>query len=195
VDPTPPDGPWVGRLLVSAPALTDPHFDRTVVLLLQHDDDSGARGVVLNRPSDTPVGTVLPAWEERAAVPALVFFGGPVQPDAAICLGRRAPGAVATPGYAPLVRPNGALDPQLGTVDLDGAVVPDLRDVRVFAGYAGWSAGQLEGEVAVGAWWVLDALPGDAFDPAPTALWPAVLRRQGLPLALAASAPADPRLN
>jgi putative transcriptional regulator len=67
--------------------------------------------------------------------------------------------------------------------------------LRVFAGYAGWSAGQLEAEVAEGAWWVCDALPGDCFAQDPAHLWRDVLRRQGMPLALAASYPADPSLN
>ena len=67
--------------------------------------------------------------------------------------------------------------------------------VRLYAGYAGWSAGQLEAEVAEGAWWVLDALPVDAFDAAPEHLWGRVLRRQGPPLAFAASYPEDPTLN
>ncbi|MCW2620484.1 MAG: hypothetical protein JWL64_86 [Frankiales bacterium] len=186
---------WAGRLLVATPDLTDPSFHRTVVLLLQHTPQDGALGVVLTRPSDTPLGAVLPTWVDRAAEPDVVFHGGPVQPEAAICLGRTAPGTPAAPSYAPLVRPDGERDPQLGTVDLDALEVPGLRTIRVFAGYAGWVTGQLEGEVAAGAWWVLDALPGDAFDAHPARLWGQVLRRQGLPLALASSAPDDPRLN
>jgi putative transcriptional regulator len=189
------DARWAGRLLVATPELTDPSFHRTVVLLLQHEPQDGALGVVLNRPSDTPLGAVLPSWVERAAAPDVVFHGGPVQPEAAICLARTAPGTPAARAYAPLVRPDGAHDPQLGTVDLEATDVPGLRSVRVFAGYAGWISGQLEAEVDEGAWWVLDALPGDAFEQRPDRLWGQVLKRQGLPLALVSSAPDDPRLN
>jgi putative transcriptional regulator len=70
-----------------------------------------------------------------------------------------------------------------------------VSEVRVFAGYAGWSPGQLEAEVEEGAWWVLEALPADAFTARPEQLWSQVLRRQGAPLAFAAGYPADPSLN
>lgn len=185
----PPAGPWPGRLLVATPQLVDPHFVRAVILLLQHDGEDGALGIVLTRPTQTAVGEVLPGWAERAAEPTSVFSGGPVQPQAAICLGRVRPGTPAGSTFAPLA------DPQLGTVDLDADPVDGLLEVRVYAGYAGWAAGQLEAEVEEGAWWVLDALPRDAFTAEPDRLWRLVLLRQGLPLAFAASYPADPALN
>ena len=184
-----PTPPWDGRLLVATPQLTDPHFARTVVLLLQHDADEGALGVVLTRPSGTGVAEVVPSWEGLAAGPPVVFSGGPVQPEAAICLGRVAAGTGASAAFAPL------REPQLGTVDLDAPPTAGLRHVRLFAGYSGWGAGQLEAEVDEGAWWVLDALPGDAFAPRPDQLWGDVLRRQGLPLAFQVTATEDPSLN
>ncbi len=177
-----------GRLVVATPALSDESFRRTVVLLLQHSDDDGALGVVLTRPSRTPLEAVVPGWEDLAAGPAVVFTGGPVQTDAGICLGRIAPGT-GGPGFAPLA------DPQLGTVDLESAPDAGLRAVRLYAGYAGWSSGQLESEIEQGSWWVLDALPGDPFVPSPQALWSDVLRRQGPPLAFMASATGDPGMN
>lgn len=158
------------------------------MLLLQHGDE-GALGVVLTRPTGSPVGDVLPAWDALASPPGTVFTGGPVQPEAALCLGRRPPGAGPSPWFAPLV------DPQLGTVDLDAAPPGDLTHLRVYAGYAGWGPGQLEAEVEEGAWWVLDALPGDGFAAEPDRLWDQVLRRQGPPLAFAAGFPEDPTLN
>lgn len=182
-----------GQLVVATPSLTDPSFARTVVLLLQAAPDDGAVGVVLNRPTGTAVEQVLPAWSPLAAEPGVVFTGGPVQPTAAICLGRRRPERLEVPVCRPL---EGLA--AVGTVDLDGAAQDAARAVdrvRVFAGYAGWSAGQLEGELAEGAWWVLDALPADAFAPDPGQLWRQVLLRQGPPLAFAASYPADPTLN
>jgi putative transcriptional regulator len=184
---------WQGRLLVATPLLTDGNFHRAVVLLLSHEPDEGALGLVLDRPSGTGVSEVLPGWEALAAEPGLVFEGGPVSPTSAVCLGSAVPGAPPTAAFADL-----AADPLLGTVDLDASpeeLTGAVRQVRVFAGYAGWSAGQLEDEVAEGAWWVLDALPGDPFTPAPRSLWRQVVRRQGLPLALAATAPDDPSLN
>src|SRR4051812_281631 len=121
-----------GRLLVATPALGDPNFDRTVVLLLEHNLE-GALGLVLNRPSDTEVGDPLPDWARVAAAPAVVFVGGPVQPGAAIGLAR-SPVEDAVEGWVPLFD-------RLGTVDLsrppDTLDVP-VDDVRVFVGYAGW---------------------------------------------------------
>lgn len=180
---------WAGRLLVATPTLLDPHFVRTVVLLLQHDDEDGALGVVLTRPSETAVHEVLPSWAPAVGVPDVVFAGGPVQPTAAVCLGRLSAPGGPDEGWAPLP------DPLLGTVDLDRLPFAGLAEVRVFAGYAGWSVEQLEAEVEAGAWWVLDALPGDAFTPRPELLWEQVLRRQGPPLAFAVTYPPDPTLN
>jgi putative transcriptional regulator len=186
-----PGEDWSGRLLVAAPALTEPTFARTVILLLQHSPEDGALGVVLNRPSGTSVAEVLPAWTALTRDPALVFEGGPVQPQAAICLGRARPGGPASPAYAVLAG-------VLGTVDLDASpdeLAATIEQVRIFAGYAGWSPAQLEGEVEEGSWWVLDALPGDAFSARPELLWGQVLRRQGAPLAFASLYPPDPTLN
>lgn len=181
---------WEGRLLVATPVLTEGTFSRTVIQLLQHSAQDGAVGVVVNRPSGTDVAEVLPGWALLTPDPPVVFEGGPVQQTAAICLGRLTPGAPAHPSY--VVVPGA---PWLGTVDLDVDAAEAVEEVRVFAGYAGWSPGQLEAEVEEGGWWVLDALPGDPFSTEPELLWRQVLRRQGLPLALAASYPPDPSLN
>jgi putative transcriptional regulator len=178
-----------GRLLVASPTLYDPNFFRTVVLVLEHGDD-GALGVVLNRPSQTAVGDSLPDWSSVASDPGVVFEGGPVSPDAAIGLAR-AGAADDTDGWAPLFS-------HLGTVDL-ARPPPELRvevqNLRVFAGYAGWSPGQLDSEVESGGWFVLDAAPDDVFSSAPAGLWPSVLRRQRGRLAMFATAPAHPSLN
>lgn len=176
-----------GRLLVATPTLTDPNFSRSVVLLLGHGEE-GALGVVLNRRSEVPVAAMLPSWEEWVAAPPVVFAGGPVSPQAAIALARA---TADIEGFAPFA-------PGLGTVDLerDAALLgPRLSGLRIFAGYAGWAAGQLEGEIAAGGWYVVDALPTDGFSPDPDDLWRAVLRRQSGELRLVASFPTDPSLN
>ena len=100
------------------------------------------------------------------------------------------PDAISS-GWSPVVLP-------LVTVDLDmdpEILAASLRGLRVFAGYAGWSAGQLEGEIAAGAWYVVEGLPGDVVERSPDALWSMVLRRQPWPLSAVASCPVDPRLN
>jgi putative transcriptional regulator len=178
-----------GRLLVATPTLYDPNFFRTVVLVLEHGDE-GALGVVLNRPSETEVGESLPDWTSLASDPGVVFVGGPVSPDAAIGLAR---GGTAdhTDGWAPLFGYLGTID--LGRPPLELPVA--VQNLRVFAGYAGWSAGQLDGEVESGGWFVLDAAPDDVFTSAPGTLWASVLRRQGGRLAMFATAPPHPSLN
>ena len=184
-----------GQLVVATPSLTDPSFARTVVLLLQAGPEDGALGLVLNRPTGTDVAEVLPDWAELAAPPPVVFTGGPVAATSAICLGR---GRLQRPAVAEYAELEGLPAGSVGTVDLDGQVAvlaSAVEHVRLFAGYAGWSPGQLESEVAEGSWFVLDALPDDAFAPDPERLWQRVLRRQGPPVAFAASYPDDPGLN
>ncbi len=178
-----------GRLLVALPALGDANFDRTIVLVLQHDEQ-GALGVILNRPSGLDLVGNLTAWEGRAAPPVEVFWGGPVARGVAIGLGRSAPDGPAD-GWVPLFA-------DLGTVELNRRpeeLATDVRHVRVFVGYAGWGSGQLEDELKMGAWLVVDGEPDDAVTPHPLELWAAVLRRQGGTTAWLARFPDDPRLN
>lgn len=180
---------FAGSLLVATPALGDPTFLRSVVLLLDHDDD-GALGVVINRPTDVEVESVLPTWRSFATGPQVVFEGGPVALDSALGLAD-VPGDEEPLGFR---RVTG----RLGLVDLDTPpelLEDELRSMRIFAGYAGWGAGQLEGELREGAWYVVDAEPGDVFSADPTTLWRTVLRRQGGDLALLSTYAEDPTLN
>jgi putative transcriptional regulator len=178
-----------GRLLVAEPMLADPNFQRSVVYLIDHGDE-GALGVVLNRPSEVPVGDVVPTWAPYVSEPRTVFIGGPVSPEAAICLGRCAPGA-----ESPLWNP---LSEELGVVDLNGdpLLAPaGVSGLRVFAGYSGWSPGQLEAEMEMDGWFVLDAEPDDLFAETAEELWRRVLARQRGPLRRFASFPEDPSVN
>jgi putative transcriptional regulator len=178
-----------GRLLVATPALGEGIFDRSVVLIIEHDDTEGAFGVVLNRPSTTDVEGALPEWAGLAASPPVVFVGGPVSPEAAICLGRVS--RADTEGCGPLVGAIGAVDLSQDTDVLAGAV----DEVRLFAGYAGWTTGQLEDEIEAGAWFVVDPLEGDVLNDEPESLWQRVLRRQRGRLAMFADYPEDPTTN
>lgn len=183
-----------GRLLVATPMLVDPNFDRTVVLILDHDGD-GTLGVVVNRPTAVPVSEVLPAWSPLAEPLPMVFQGGPVALDSALGLAELR----STP------RPDGR-EPagwrrvcgDLGLVDLDQppeSLSSQISAFRVYAGYAGWSAGRLEQELKQGAWYVVDTAPGDAFTLDPERIWRSVLRRQRGDLALMASYTDEPELN
>lgn len=180
-----------GQLLVATPLLADPPFFRTVIAVLEHGDESGALGVVLNRPMTLAVADVLTVGADLMSPPAVLFDGGPVSPETAIAVGLPAPDAPADAGWRPSA-------PPYVTVDLDAD--PDLlaravRRLRVFAGYAGWAAGQLEAEIGEGAWYVVDSLTDDLFGAEPETLWRRVLRRQGWPLAAVATCPVDPTLN
>lgn len=180
---------FTASLLIATPVLRDPNFARTVVLLLERGDD-GALGVVLNRPSDTPLAVALPSWGDAASEPAVVYAGGPVSVTSAVCLASRREGA-RPPGWQPLGGTLGVLD-----LDADPDLVrPALEHLRVFAGYAGWAPGQLDAEVGEGAWLQLPARPDDAFSARPAQLWRDVLRRQPGELAFLAGYPEDPSLN
>lgn len=177
-----------GRLLVAEPTLADPNFHRTVVYMIEHGDD-GALGVVLNRPSDKLVREVVPMWAPYVSEPATVFVGGPVSPEAAICLAR------CDGGDSSLWT---ELRDGIGVIDLNGDPLdapPGVSGMRVFAGYSGWSAGQLEAELAIDGWIVLDAHPDDLFAPSADELWRQVLARQSGPVRRLAPFPEDPSVN
>jgi putative transcriptional regulator len=173
-----------GKLLIAAPILAD-FFRRTVVLVLQHDEE-GAMGVVLNRPSEVEVVEAVPPLAELVDPGAVVWMGGPVSPNSAVVLAEfedSEEAATVVVGDVGLV----ALE------DLAG--VPPRRRTRIFAGYAGWAPGQLEGELEREGWIVEPALPEDAFPEHDLDLWSAVLERKGGTYALLARMPSDPSLN
>ncbi len=177
-----------GRLLVAVPTMEDPNFARTVVYVIEHTPD-GALGVVLNRPA-AGFDDALPYWHELLAEPAVPFVGGPVEPEAVLALARVLR-VEASDGWQPLLG-------RVGTVDLTRPpeeVRPEVEAVRIFAGYAGWSAGQLDAELSVSGWYVVDAVTDDLLTADPAGLWRAVLRRQGGDLATAANFPHDPTTN
>jgi putative transcriptional regulator len=182
--------PTARRLLVATPTLRDPNFFRTVVFMIEHTSD-GALGVVLNRPSTAELTEALPEWCHLAADPSVAFVGGPVQShEAVIGLGRSA-AADSGGGWEPLLDHVGSVDLGLAPAE----VRPDIDAVRVFAGYAAWGPGQLDAELSLGGWYVVDADASDLLTSEPDSLWRRVLRRQGGDLAMAANSPLDPTTN
>jgi putative transcriptional regulator len=182
-----------GSLLVAMPSLTDPTFAGAVVYVLDHSG-TGTIGVVLGRPSEVRIGDVLPGWSELAVEPGVFHVGGPCETDTALCLATRR-------GTGPLAEDSG-LRPvagQVHLVDLDGEpeeLDGEIEGLRVFAGYAGWSAGQLAAELAEGAWACVPGRPADVLAAGSgPALWRSVLRRQTGRLAVLSTAPADPSAN
>jgi putative transcriptional regulator len=175
-----------GQLLIAGGRLYDDDFRHTVVLIGSHDQ-TGAVGVILNRPLDVAVGQVIPALAELAGPGATLYGGGPVQSEQAVLLIDSAEA--------------GLLDvPVFGDVGfMTGDVSPDvraaLRRARVFVGHAGWGPGQLEAELAADAWIVEPASVEDVFTTQPATLWRRLLQRKGPPFDAMARIPFDPRMN
>ena len=175
-----------GQLLVAAADLIDPNFKRAVVLVTEHGDD-GALGLVLNRPAETTVADAVAPLASLVDEVEPVYVGGPVEPGSVIVLAEfdDPDDAAATifedVGFVP------------GDADLD-AVASSISRARVFAGYAGWGAGQLDAELEAEGWIVEPATRDDVFGPCDE-LWSDVLRRKGGPYALLATMPPDPSLN
>ena len=175
-----------GQLLIAGPSLWDPNFRRTVVLIGHHDDE-GAVGVVLNRPLEATVAEAVPPLSPIVPPGESLFAGGPVQPEAAVVLAdfeepERA-GIIALESI-------GFLPEDTGPDEIGG-----LRRARVFAGYAGWGAGQLEAEMEEDSWHSAPAFPGDVFTDDPDGLWAAVVERLGPAFRLLRTMPIDPQMN
>ena len=184
---------WTSKLLVAVPhpydCDDDDIFTRSVVFLLHHGSD-GAQGLVLNHPLETGVDEVLPGWQPLASTPNRLFQGGPVALEMAIALAN-VPGHDETLGAKRLYG-------SLSLVDLDAPTAlleAEIAGLRIFAGSAGWDAGQLEQEVRDGVWVLAESEIGDVFDPEPQTLWQRVLRRQTAPTRYLASFPRDPQWN
>lgn len=165
---------FAGRLLVATPLITDPNFFHTVVFMYAHEPEEGAAGVVVNRPTEEPTIEHLPDWRSRLCAPPVVFWGGPVTPEAGVIV-------LLEDGR---VRIADGLEPP----------EPPTRG-RLFVGQSGWGPGQLEAEIAEGAWLVTDAPGEDVLGPTPERLWTTLLRRLGGQAAIWATHPPDPRAN
>jgi putative transcriptional regulator len=174
-----------GKLLVSSPALHDPNFRKTVVLIAHHDDD-GALGLVLSRPSEVAASDAVPSLVGLPGSGDPVFVGGPVQPDAFMVL---AEFDDVDQAAAPIMGGLGFMPAESEPDDLA------IRRMRLFAGYSGWGIGQLEAELDEASWIVVDAETDDAFADDPDVLWRTVLHRKGGPFEVMVDMPFDPGLN
>jgi putative transcriptional regulator len=175
-----------GQLLIAVPALIDPNFRRTVVLIGEHNEE-GALGLVLNRPSEATIEEAVPELSVLVDGSEQVHVGGPVQPSAIVII-------------ADFVDPERAGSLVFDSVgflpaEVDPDALGELTQVRVFAGYAGWGPGQLDGELEEGSWIVEPAIATDVFTLDPDELWSEVLRRKGGPYSVLALMPVDPSLN
>jgi len=176
-----------GNLLVAMPKLNDPNFRQTVILLCEYGHD-GALGVVLNRPTEMAVSTLMDGFDEVSGGDK-VYSGGPVAKNGMLILCR---GDLASDGHSVF---DGVFVPKnLDRIKTPGAL-GDCGEIRCYLGYTGWAAGQLEGEVAEGAWKILPPDSTLIFEADPAVLWPQMMRRLGDRWAFYATMPLDPNMN
>jgi len=171
-----------GRLLVATLDMKDPHFSRAVILLIAYSLEDGAMGLILNRPltvDQMDTHSPIASWMESSQSPSTIFLGGPVEPNGYICM---------TPDSTSLSGLRSVDIESISPVHLDGPH-------RVFRGYSGWGAGQLEDELTFKSWYVVESQSSDRITTSPDSLWNDVLRRQSGPLRRLGLFPSDPEVN
>jgi len=178
-----------GCFLIANPTLRDPNFSRTVVLLCEHND-AGSMGLVINRPTEHTVAAAIPGMPDRATQP--LFWGGPVQQKLVIVLHRS---QLDAPGSKGIVDGMSLGADREVLVQLFEHAANPARQVRVFSGYAGWGAGQLEAEMRERSWIVAAASAQLVFGVAPDKIWTAALMTLGPRYEYLTRLPPDPRVN
>jgi putative transcriptional regulator len=180
--------PEKGRLLISEPFLPDPNFERTVVLLCEHNEE-GSFGFVLNKPSVLKLGEIM---EDLGSMDSVVFVGGPVQQDTLHFIHRNISISNAVE-IAGTVNWGGDFESLLSLFDTKQL---SATDVRFFLGYSGWGPGQLESEIEQDSWIVCDFVTDQLlFDTDPQELWRRALDNMGGRFSVYSNYPVDPRLN
>jgi len=177
-----------GQLLLDNGRLQGSFFHRTVILICQHDSE-GALGLVLNKATGNQVGEALVAKLPDTLKTQPLFLGGPVQPQALSFL--------HSDSFIPdaNVMPNLSLDHSLDSLVELGDSYSPTRQLKVFAGYAGWSPGQLDDEMKRGSWLTHPATLNLVFASEPAKLWHNILRDKGWQYRLMAEGPEDPSWN
>ena len=171
-----------GSLLVATPDMMDTNFTRAVILLIAYSPEDGAMGLILNRPltvdqmdDQSPIAS----WMESSQSPSTIFLGGPVEPNGYICM---------TPDSSSLSGLRSVDIESISPVHLDGPH-------RVFRGYTGWGASQLEDEVTFKSWYIVPSQSSDLLTTSPDTLWNDVLQRQEGPLKKLGLFPINPEVN
>lgn len=171
-----------GSLLIATPQISTGLFRGGVVVLVDHDSE-GSVGVVLNQPTPELVVDHLGHLKGDGLDDERIFLGGPVQPEVGVCLAvGQGTFKIEIPGLS------------AGLIDITKPPGFSQR-WRVYAGYAGWSPGQLVSEVDEGGWWVADAERDDLLYAEPRDLWKRVVARQKGSIAMFAHFPSNPRIN
>ena len=179
-----------GIFLVASPALRDPNFRQSVVLLCEHSGQ-GALGVVVNRPTHVSLSEALPQIPVIEGQQHVLFSGGPVQPNQVLILYHGAQAPDASHHVFDGVYMGGDL------VFLERALVEPGRGeaFRAYIGYSGWGPGQLEAELKTGAWLTAPADPATVFEKNPSEVWAESLKSFGSEYEVYTDMPTDPSLN
>jgi putative transcriptional regulator len=187
-DPSPPHKSLQGQLLLDGGQLAGSFFHRGVVLVCSHDVE-GAFGLVLNRTTGKEAGEVILADLGEKLKEEPVFLGGPVQPASLSFL--HTDQFVPQANVMQNLNVGHSMD---GLMEL-GESYSSTQKLKIFAGYSGWSPGQLEDEMKRGSWLTHPASVELIFDTDPAILWQHILRRMGWNYRLLAESPDDPSLN
>jgi putative transcriptional regulator len=180
--------PSKGRILVSEPYLPDPNFERTIILLCEHNEE-GSFGFVMNKPSLARLGDVMPDLKDFDAP---VFIGGPVQQDTLHYIHRLPKLEDSTPVMNGVYW-GGNFDQLVSLIETKQVA---SSDVKFFLGYSGWSVGQIDQELKDDSWIVWDKANEELlFDIKAEAMWQYTLRAMGGRFSVYSNYPQDPRLN
>lgn len=179
--------PAAGKLLIAEPFLRDGNFSRTVIFLCEHADD-GSVGFVLNQDTDLKLGDIL---VELSSSNEPIFQGGPVQNDTLHML-HQMPELLDGKQIIDNIYWGGSFDALQETIMMHKY---EPNTLKLFLGYAGWAAGQLNAEMAEGSWLVVDATPEIVFNTAPDEIWRKAISLLGDDYRYLAQMPIDPQLN
>lgn len=180
--------PQKGGLLLSEPYLPDPNFERTTILLTEHNEE-GSVGFILNKPSEIRVGEVM---DDFKAFHSRVFIGGPVQQDTLHFI-HRIPSLADSMEIIPGIFWGGNFDQLMSLIDNQQL---GASDIKFFLGYSGWSNGQLEEELKADSWIVSDRVSEELiFETEPEVMWKKAMQELGGRFTVYSNYPADPRMN
>jgi putative transcriptional regulator len=177
-----------GRLLLSEPYLADPNFERTVILLTEHNEE-GSVGFILNKPSESRLGEVM---EDLKGIDSQIFIGGPVQQDTLHFIHRNSELEDAIELENGLYW-GGNFEQLLSLVNTGQF---SETDIKFFLGYSGWSPDQLEDELKLSSWIVSDRVSHELiFETLPDQMWKKAMQELGGRFTVYSNYPADPRMN
>lgn len=179
--------PGTGKLLIAEPFLNDPSFSRTVILLCEHGEE-GSIGFVLNQPCDLKLNHFLPEVKNKDIT---VFDGGPVQKETLHVL-HQLPDILGGEEILPGVFWGGSYS-KLNTLLEQNKLNND--EVRLYLGYSGWDADQLQSEITEGAWIVAKATPKLVFGKTNMELWKEALKTLGNQFHYMVNTPLHPQYN